>query len=159
MPVIKATTLLYQSNETQPQSGEEISNTMQHPGSMVKALHYPYAALWVRAHDKKLDKLGEIKAIQCVQKNDLPPRTAPIPLTMTYKYKDDSQGNLVHRKARYPVRRDRMVPLTHFDQRNFHVHGLQTDCSVPICTLHKPNIYLTTLCCEVRVPIEAYRGD
>lgn len=86
---------------------------------MVKALHYPYAALWVRAHDEELDKLGEVKAMQFVQKDDLPPRTAPIPPTMTYKYKDDSQGNLVHRKARYPVRRDRMVPLTHFDPTQF----------------------------------------
>lgn len=92
------------------------------PSSTKQAHCYPDHLEWVKAHDLELETLDRTETIQWIASNNLPKGTSAIPLTVKYRYKTDSNGVIIQRKARCTLRGDLMIPYVHFDPAQTSAH-------------------------------------
>lgn len=67
------------------------------------------------AHDAELDQLDDIKAIIYVDITPPPHLYKAIPMTTTYRYKRDQDGNITERKDRISLRGDLMAAHVHYN--------------------------------------------
>ena len=56
-------------------------------------------------------------AITWLPDNKIPLAAQPIPLTMVYRYKRDSMGQIVKGRARCAVRGNKIIPYIHYDPK------------------------------------------
>ena len=91
----------------------KIENTTVAPKTLKQAQQYPDADKWGQAHDKELDQLDKMQAIDWQSQTASNSRKDIIPTTMTYRYKRDQNGT--RHKARCSIRGDRMTPHKHYD--------------------------------------------
>lgn len=62
--------------------------------------------MWRESHDRELNYLDSIKAIELLAPSRIQLTTKPIPLTMRYAYKYNGKGKFIAQKARCTVRGD-----------------------------------------------------
>ena len=96
----------------------QITSKTPAPKTNRAAQKYPDADEWALAHDEEISKIDTMKAIKWLPNEQIPQNARPIPLTMTYRYKRDPDGDITERKAQRAVRGDLMLPGIHYDPNN-----------------------------------------
>lgn len=84
------------------------------PVTPAQAAGYPDVHLWDVAHDKELDQIDAMNAIEWLDLPEAPSAHKPTTMNKIYRYKRDSSGQVVERKARTGLRGDLMHPDIHY---------------------------------------------
>lgn len=99
-----------------------ITMTTLAPKSLKQARRYPDRHQWAHSQNRELKKLDDAKVIKCLPDTAIPKKTKLIPLTMTYRYKRDTDSSITEPKARCSVRGDLMKPNVHYNPEHTASH-------------------------------------
>lgn len=107
-----AAVFAYHSTRATP---TQITPATPDPATFSQTQQYPDATQWAEAHDRELHTTDDKHTVRWLAPVDILPGVKPIPLTMCYRYKQNTDGTINTQKAGCFVRGDLMKPGLHYD--------------------------------------------